>query len=930
MLCIAATLSVAANAFAQLPQTRIGAVFPPGGQAGTTFEVKVSGELDLEYALAPRLIFDHPGLKAEPVADAAGAWQGNAFRVTAASDVPAGRYEARLCGYYGASQPRSVFIATRPVQPETTDATPAAPTAVSTDVPWLGRIEAAADVDVVTFSGELGRSIVVRCIAASLDSPLQPVIEVTAPNGRRIGFAGGAFRGEALLPLRLPADGEYRVSITDAAYRGGADFVYRLDVAARPVVTAVFPPAGVAGQTANLTLYGYNIPGGEPVANDELLVRKAIAIPFPDHPDLQPRSTLLNPSQTVVSGFDYVFSQGDAIADAVPVFFSPQPLVAEVEPNNDASASQTLTVPAEIAGSFEVLNDVDRFVFDAKQGDVFYIEAFARRYESPADPVIVVDQITGADGTAVQKQLLSVDDEADNLAANLFDTVSDDPLVRFEAPSDGTFRVSIRDRYFASRGGPLLTYRLSIRRPNPGFELAIVPFRREKADDPAGPGAMSLRKGENVAVNVYAFRRDGFSGPIFVSCEGLPSGVTSKGVTIAEGQTAATLILSAAPDAAASNAPVSIVGEASIATPEGSETTLRRAARAGTLVRGGASQAVEARLASDVVVSVLEETSSFRLAGEGGVIRVGQGSQVLLPVSVERRAGFAEPIACTVGGLPKDAKVTVETKPFVPDLSTQQVRLLIDASAPARSYEIAPQGTAKTDLIRFPLRLKKVKASQEAAAKNFVQADETHQRAIAARDQAAATLQATEAFAKSASSPLTEQSTAALAAAKAALDSLEATAKAADDLRKQAEAAKQAADKAASDAEKLSTPQKFDDSSLAPTVALTIVPAPAAFSVNVPENGQIKRGSSIDIKVTVKRQNGFAGAISLALALPPGVVGMTAEPVMVAADQTEGTLRISASADAAEGDVIFPAIRAVSDQTEPVQIDIPVPLKVAG
>jgi hypothetical protein len=920
-------LSVVAPAVAQLPQTRIGSIFPPGGQAGTTFEVKLSGEQDLEYELAPQMLLNHPGLKAEPVVDAAGAWQGGAFRITAAADVPPGRYEARLSGYYGASQPRTIVIESRPSAAEATDASPSTPQATAIDAPTYGRIESAADVDVFEFPGEEGKTIVIRCAAASLDSSLQPVIEVAAPNGRRIGFAGGAFRGETLLPLVLPATGEYRINVTDASYRGGVDFIYRLEVSARPVVASVFPPAGVAGQAVSLTLLGYNLPGGEPVPGYEPLQRKEVEVPFPSDLRQQPRSVLLNPSQSVVSGFDFVLSDAGTTADAVPIFFSPQPLQREAEPNNESSASQRLTVPADIAGSFEAPNDIDRFLFDATQGEVFYVEAFARRYESFADPVIVVDQVSGTDGKPTEKQIATADDVTENLAANVFDTVSDDPLLRFEAPADGTYRVSVRDRYFASRGGPLLAYRLSIRKPSPDFELAVVPFRREKADGPAGPDAIGLRKNESVSVSVYAFRRDGFNGAIAVSAEGLPAGVTSTGVTIAEGQSAASLVFSAAPDAAPTAAPVSIVGEAVVASSDGAETKLRRIARTGTLIRGGASS-VEARLASDLVVSVLEETIPFHLTGEGGAIRVGQGSQVLLPVTCERQAGYAESIACAVGGLAKDSKVTAETKPFAPELASQQARLVIDATAPARSYEVVLSGTAKIDVSRFPLRLKKAKAAQDAATKAFTQADESLKQATAARDQAAKTLEAADAVAKSVPASLAAQTTAAVEAAKAALAAIDATMKAADGLRKQAEAAKQAADKAAGEAEKVSAVQKIDYSSPAPAVALTIVPAPATFALSVPENGQVKKGSATEIKVTVKRQNDFKGPVSLALALPQGVAGVTADPVTIPADQSEGTLRVSASADAAEGDVLFPAVRTVSDHNGPVQIDVPLTLKV--
>ncbi|MDQ3332249.1 MAG: hypothetical protein M3552_16630, partial [Planctomycetota bacterium] len=913
--------------FAQLPHTRLGTLFPPGGQAGTTFEVRVSGEQDLEYDAAPQLVFDHAGITAEPIMDAAGAWQGNAFRVTAAADVPPGRYEARIAGYYGASNPRTFRIEARPTVSEVTDATATATVALTADSAVYGRIETAADVDVFSFAGEEGKTVVVRCAAASLDAPLQPVVELAAPNGRRIGFAGGAFRGDVMLPIVLPASGEYRIKLTDASYRGGADFVYRLEVATRLVIASVFPPAGVPGQSGTFSLTGYNLPGGEPVAGSEPMVRKSVEITLPTDPTTQPRSPLLNPPQTVVAGFDYVFRDGGD-ADPVPVFFAPQPLVAETEPNDEATAAQKIATPAEIAGRFEVPNDVDRFVFDAKQGEALYVEAFARRYESSADPVIVIDQITAADGTPSEKQIAAADDIAENLAPNAFDTLTDDPLVRFEAPADGSYRVSVRDRYFASRGGPLLDYRLSIRKPAPDFQLAVVPLYRDKADAPPAPGALDVRKGESVAVGVYLFRRDGFSGPVTVNAEGLPAGVTTRGVTIAEGQTSASLVFTAAGDTAVAHAPIKVLGAAAIAGPDGAAQQVRHEARAGTLVRGGPSQAVESRLAAGLMLSVLEESIPFRVGGEGGVVRVGQGSQILLPLNTERHAGYAEPVTVAAEGLPADSKVTAEVKPFAVELPSQFARLVVDPTAPPRTYLVSLKGTAKIDVARFPLRLKKAKAAQEVATQALAQAEEALKQATAAREQATKTVEAVEAFSKTAVASLAAQAAAAVEATKAASTAIETTFKAAEEHRKQTEAAKQAADKIAAEAEKASAPQKIDYASPAPQVALTIVPAPATFAVAAPNGGQIKRGEAVEVKVTATRQNGFAGPIELTLALPPGVVGLTAEPVALPADQTEATLRISAAPEAAEGDVVFPAVRATSDHNGPVLIDVPIALKV--
>src|SRR5690606_38153824 len=100
----------------------------------------------------------------------------------------------------------------------------------------------------------------------------------TDPEGRRLGFAGGAYRGDAILPLVLPESGTYRVQLADAAFRGGGDFAYRLEVATRPIVAFIWPPAGPPGTELEYTLYGYGLPGGEPVAGASPLQQRSVNI----------------------------------------------------------------------------------------------------------------------------------------------------------------------------------------------------------------------------------------------------------------------------------------------------------------------------------------------------------------------------------------------------------------------------------------------------------------------------------------------------------------------------------------------------------------------------------------------------------------------------------------------------------------------------
>src|SRR5205814_4712194 len=95
-LSVVSALLAERPALAQLPQARLNAVFPAGGQRGTSIDLTLAGGTDLDEASA--LYFSHPGITAaqktqmvegqpQPVA--------GTFTVTIAADVPIGVYDVR-------------------------------------------------------------------------------------------------------------------------------------------------------------------------------------------------------------------------------------------------------------------------------------------------------------------------------------------------------------------------------------------------------------------------------------------------------------------------------------------------------------------------------------------------------------------------------------------------------------------------------------------------------------------------------------------------------------------------------------------------------------------------------------------------------------------------------------------------------------------
>ena len=140
---------------------------------------------------------------------------------------------------------------------------------------------------------------------------------------------------------------------------------------------------------------------------------------------------------------------------------------------------------------------------------------------------------------------------------------------------------------------------------------------------------------------------------------------------------------------------------------------------------------------------------------------------------------------------------------------------------------------------------------------------------------------------------------------------------------------KTAADAELKRTEDASKPNNVNVRIISEPLVITIHPAPAKLTAVVPDAGAMKRGASSSVKVTIARKNSFATNLKLTLVLPEGVTGLTAEVVEVAADQAEGTLMITAAADAQVGDIANVVIRATGDfNGRMASTEVPVALKV--
>jgi hypothetical protein len=673
-----------AAAFAQLPQARLYSVFPCGGKAGTTFDLELTHAADLDEA--DRLVFNHPGITAvSKTRDAGGRKEpvGNTFSVTIGAKVPSGVYELYAGGLFGLSNPRTFVVGSqseaREVEPNN-DLDRANPLPLNSVV--NGTINGETDVDVFRFAGKKGQRFVASCRAVDLDSRLSPVLELTDESGRRLGYARQEVRHDPLVDAVLPADATYFLKVHDFLYRGGPEYGYRLSAGSIPHIDFILPPAGVAGSTAKYTLLGRNLPGGEPTTvkvDGHRLEKCEVEITLPATAPLAPAHTTLRSLDAGMGVVSYVARTPFGESNPVLIALTRSAPILEREPNDTPQTAQEMSAPGEFVGQFQAPGDTDFVKFHAREGQVFYIDVFADRIGSQADPYLVVEQVErNAKGQESVTRMTAVDDDNSNIAPAVFDTRTDDPSYRFQAPADGAYRIMLRDRTFESRGDPRLVYRLSIRPEEPDFQLVVLPqYPKRGTVQAVSTWALGLRKGDSRDVQILVIRKDGFREPIEVRAEGLPKGVTCRGSALASNAKTGELIFTAAEDAPEASGLIRVYGTATLPDPK----------------RASALSATEQRLAT--AKETAAKAADARSFGE----RAARKADELLTLNRElaetdrKNATFAKAVADAEAALASAAKSVeaLKRRQVEADHQLVEVQRERDVAAPRKvTHEAIP------------------------------------------------------------------------------------------------------------------------------------------------------------------------------------------------------------------------------------------------
>lgn len=655
-------------AHAELPSIRFDRVSPLGGSPGESVEIEIVGS-DVEDVTT--LKFDHPGLSAQHLKE-------RRFRVTIAKDTPAGTYDVRLIGRYGISNPR-LFAVSRGVV-EVAEKEPNDELATAQPIPINIAVNGTSDSnreDLFRFLLKKGQRVCIECQAGKLDSAMDANMTLSTLEGKQVASNGDYFGRDPFIDFLAPADGDYVVSVHDLSFRGGQP--YRLLVTDRPRVENVFPRAVQLGQSTELTVLGRNLgKGAKPSSwrvNDLPLDEMPFAVTppadlwkwrtfrFVEHPTAH--SVLPTASTATVTGFQVQPKCDGFDCDPIPLLVSDTPVTREVEPNDDSSKAQSISLPAVVAGRFDQERDGDWYSFETVEASSYSVEVYCERIGGRADPyVVVLDE--------KNNRVAELDDFGPRV--NAFDGHLRDPSGMVNLGAKQKYRVLVQDRY--RRGGARFQYVLTVRKPVPDFYVSVIHHQNP------GPGGTTIRRGSTVYLDVILQRKDGFNGPITIAAEGLPKGIHAEPTTIPN-DSRGVFVLRADPDAADWNGEIRLIASTSVGGQ-----SLQREVRPCTRVWTEPNMAAS-RPTRELMIAV-REGGPFEVKFANDRIEVEAGKKVEVPVQlVRRQTDFKNAVNLTPLSFPGPMKMP--TTEIAADKTEGKVTIEVQANTAPGTYTLTLQ-----------------------------------------------------------------------------------------------------------------------------------------------------------------------------------------------------------------------------------------------
>lgn len=666
--CVLAMVDLAllVDSRAELPNPVLQAVYPLGVQAGSTAAVAIEGG---PFDGLRDLHCTAPGFSATKTT-------GNQFSISIPGTTPAGIYDLRAVTDHGLSSPRA-FVVSRLVEllEGADNDSPETATNVELNHVVNGKIEKPGDIDCFRFSARRGELIVLECWAERIDSQLRGVLEVYDAQGVRLMVNRGRTGLDPRIDFRAPADGVYTARLFDLSYLGGNTHFYRLDIDTQPRPEFAWPCVVRRGETSRVRIWGQNLSANGPSTPQDSLVVEIT-------PPLSPAASLPLPRRPAQQSSDlFAYHLPNAHAP-LAIGLTDLPVIENHTGHEQPDRALKLPVPCEVSAQLATGYAQHWYTLSAKRGEVLWLEAWGDRIGSPVDLELSVFDASG------QQALANLSDELENLGGYRYATNHSDPGGRFVVPGDGDFLVLVRNVIGGSDRDPRRIYRLSVRREEPDFDVAVIARR---ADQPA---AWNIPRGGREWVEVLVSRQRGMNGAIRILPEQLPPGFECPETWLGPGQDRVPLVVTASRDAPVFAGAVEIIGQSVHAG-----VSLSRRAQGGTMIWSGRPQPSGRQTQEIPLATGLP--APFVLTAAPRVASLGQESVLVVDVTLETRADRpVKPVLLSAVGLPRDMDRGLVT--LTADAQRGAMSFFWPASLPPGKYSFAIQAEVEAMIALAP------------------------------------------------------------------------------------------------------------------------------------------------------------------------------------------------------------------------------------
>ena len=457
---------------------KLEALFPAGGQVGSSFVLSASGRVEADA----RLWTDAPGVFLVPTG------KKREWQATLTSEAKPGLYLIHAANAEGASEPRWFSVGSLP---EITEVEPNNEVSKGMSVDKLpvcvnARLDKSGDVDGYRVKLAAGQTLVARVEAYSLGSGVDMIAHVLDEQGVRVQTASDDRNLDPLMVFKASKAGTYTVQVAgfphppaaDVRFTGGQTLVYRLLLSHGSTVTQVFPAAVADAGKTELECVGSNL-------------------------DPKKLKHTVDAAALVRDGDIGLLLPPGALAP-LQVLITPKAALTEKEPNNTKETAMPLQVGA-VGGRIVDKEDVDRYAVHMKKGDKLQARVVSKRLGLPLDALL---KIEGPDG----KLITTADDQSEQMP---------DPLAVWTAAADGVHQVVVEDLFH--QGGADKAYVLEVRPPLPAYEVTMAEAK-----------PLKVAAGKTISLKVTVKPLNGFKDPLVVRVSGLPAGVHAPEVAVPE------------------------------------------------------------------------------------------------------------------------------------------------------------------------------------------------------------------------------------------------------------------------------------------------------------------------------------------------------------------------------------------------------------